>query len=67
MSGSHITCGCIRFDTKVKEAMAKGIAQIVLLGSGLDCRALRLYDPAVTFFELDQVPSHISLLARLQS
>eukprot|EP00961_Rhodomonas_salina_P092932 1250839-Rhodomonas_salina.1 len=44
----------IWFDTKVKEAMAKGIAQIVLLGSGLDCRALRLYDPAVTFFELDQ-------------
>jgi len=41
-------------DARVKEATCAGATKVVILGSGLDCRALRLYDYRVTFIEVEQ-------------
>jgi methyltransferase (TIGR00027 family) len=40
-------------DSEVVEAMAAGIAQIVIVGAGYDCRALRLRKVGTRFFEVD--------------
>ncbi|HEY7953980.1 MAG TPA: SAM-dependent methyltransferase [Polyangia bacterium] len=41
------------FDAVVTEALASGIAQVVILGAGYDGRALRFRTPGVRFFEVD--------------
>lgn len=54
------------FDDAVRAAIADGIAQIVLLGAGLDTRAARL-DPArrARFFEVDRPESQADKRARV--
>ena len=42
------------FDDYLRGEMERGVAQVVLLGAGLDTRSLRLGHPAVAFFEIDQ-------------
>jgi methyltransferase (TIGR00027 family) len=44
------------FDEKVKEAMAAGITQVLILGAGLDCRSLRFRREGVTYYEVDSQP-----------
>ena len=41
------------FDAAVVDALASGIAQVVILGAGYDGRALRFRTPGVRFFEVD--------------
>jgi methyltransferase (TIGR00027 family) len=42
------------FDDRLKAEMDRGVRQVVLLGAGLDTRAIRMGRPSVTFFEVDQ-------------
>ncbi len=42
-------------DEHVRQAIAEGATQLVVIGAGLDTRALRLAKPDVTVFEVDQV------------
>ena len=43
------------FDRVIKDAIRdEGVRQVVILGSGLDCRPLRLYEAGVRYFEVDQ-------------
>src|SRR5262249_6829061 len=57
-SGWFPACFGIRgwaFDRFVADAWRGGIRQVVILASGLDCRAYRLdWPPAMTIYELDQ-------------
>ncbi|KAJ8599893.1 hypothetical protein CTAYLR_002804 [Chrysophaeum taylorii] len=48
---SDITARTVFFDAALRSTNAK---QVVVVGSGLDCRCLRLFDPTVTYFEVDQ-------------
>eukprot|EP00316_Scyphosphaera_apsteinii_P002226 CAMPEP_0119337762 /NCGR_PEP_ID=MMETSP1333-20130426/94658_1 /TAXON_ID=418940 /ORGANISM="Scyphosphaera apsteinii, Strain RCC1455" /LENGTH=306 /DNA_ID=CAMNT_0007348881 /DNA_START=51 /DNA_END=971 /DNA_ORIENTATION=- len=41
-------------DEALRSEIASGVQQVVLLGSGLDCRALRFFHPEVKFFEVDR-------------
>lgn len=41
------------FDDRLRFEQRHGVQQVVLLGAGLDTRALRLGEPAVAFFEID--------------
>ncbi len=41
------------FDDAVRDALADGIDQAVILGAGYDTRAMRLRAPGVTFYEVD--------------
>ena len=41
------------FDDAIVRAIDNGIEQIVILGAGYDCRALRFRTPGVHFFEVD--------------
>ncbi len=50
---------CIRLRTRwgddlVKRELDKGTKQVVTLGAGFDCRALRLARPGVTFYDVDR-------------
>jgi methyltransferase (TIGR00027 family) len=42
------------FDDYLASEMNKGVAQIVLLGAGLDTRSLRLGHPSASFYEIDR-------------
>jgi methyltransferase (TIGR00027 family) len=42
------------FDERLSKVLSQGVAQVVILGSGLDSRAIRLGDNRVRFFEVDQ-------------
>ena len=58
-AASPSTCSLIAlrthyFDTRLLQASEQGIEQVLLLGSGLDSRVLRLFRPHMRFFELDQ-------------
>jgi methyltransferase (TIGR00027 family) len=41
------------FDDYLRNEQQRGVKQVVLLGAGLDTRALRLGDPGVAFYEID--------------
>ncbi len=41
------------FDDYLRGEQRRGVKQVVLLGAGLDTRALRLGDPGVSFYEID--------------
>lgn len=48
------------FDDAVRAEMKKGLAQVLILGAGYDCRALRLAPAApkqTNFIEIDMPPS----------
>jgi len=45
----------------------EGIDQVVLLGAGLDTRAVRLASPGVRFFEVDHPDTQESKVAKLES
>jgi methyltransferase (TIGR00027 family) len=54
------------FDDAVRAAVADGIAQVVLLGAGLDTRAARLFpDERARFFEVDRPESQADKRARV--
>jgi methyltransferase (TIGR00027 family) len=56
------------FDDAVVDAIARGVAQIVVAGAGYDGRSLRYANPTVRWFELDHpatVADKASRLARL--
>jgi methyltransferase (TIGR00027 family) len=42
------------FDDRLKAAMDRGVKQVVVLGAGLDTRAIRMGRSGVIFFEVDQ-------------
>lgn len=42
------------FDDMLVQQLALGYRQVVILGSGLDTRAVRMADPGVRYFEIDQ-------------
>jgi len=50
-------------DARVALAMDAGVAQVVILGAGLDTRAARLARPGVRFFEVDHPSSQAHKLA----
>ena len=52
-------------DAQVRARIADGARQVVLLGAGLDTRAVRLAQPGVRFFEVDQPASQADKRARL--
>ncbi len=52
-------------DGAVVRAIEAGVAQIVLLGAGYDCRALRFRSPGVTFFEVDHPSTQADKRERL--
>jgi len=54
-------------DVEVRRRVAAGVAQVVILGAGLDTRAARLGAPGVRFFEVDQPASQADKRARLLS
>lgn len=41
-------------DGVLRDQLASGTKQVVIIGSGLDCRALRLHSHSIKFFEVDQ-------------
>jgi len=43
-------------DECLRKAFMEGTRQVVILGSGLDCRPLRLYHPDIHFIEVDETP-----------
>ena len=50
---------CVRIRTTfidecLRDAIAGGCRQVLTLGAGFDTRALRLYQPGVSFYEVDQ-------------
>jgi methyltransferase (TIGR00027 family) len=49
----HLHARTTFFDARVLDALARGIAQVVIAGAGYDDRALRFRSPGVRFFELD--------------
>jgi methyltransferase (TIGR00027 family) len=53
------------FDGAVVDALADGIAQVVILGAGYDGRALRFATPGVRFFEVDHPNTQRDKRARL--
>lgn len=54
-------------DDCVRDAMARGMRQVVLLGAGLDTRAARLAAEGVRFFEVDHPASQDDKRARLET
>lgn len=52
-------------DRQVSSLMASGAGQVVVLGAGLDTRAVRLARPGVRFFEVDQPASQELKRSRL--
>lgn len=41
-------------DSVLRDELANGTKQVVIIGSGLDCRALTLHSHSAKFFEIDQ-------------
>lgn len=54
-------------DQFLHRRIREGIDQVVLLGAGLDTRAVRLASPGVRFFEVDHPDTQESKLAKLES
>ncbi|TFH32993.1 MAG: class I SAM-dependent methyltransferase [Myxococcales bacterium] len=52
-------------DDAVRQAIARGFEQVVILGAGLDTRAARLAESGVRFFEVDQPASQVDKRTRL--
>ena len=42
------------FDDRLEQQLRSGVRQVVLLGAGLDTRAVRKSAPGVTYFEIDE-------------
>ena len=42
------------FDDRLEQQLRSGVRQVVLLGAGLDTRAVRKRAPGVTYFEIDE-------------
>jgi methyltransferase (TIGR00027 family) len=55
------------FDAETRRWTARGIAQVVLLGAGLDTRAARLAQEGVHFFEVDHPTTQADKLARVEA
>jgi methyltransferase (TIGR00027 family) len=55
------------YDEAMRQAMARGVRQIVILAAGYDSRALRLGEPGVRFFEVDLPATQDEKRARLAS
>jgi methyltransferase (TIGR00027 family) len=53
------------FDEKLREAVAGGVGQVVILGAGFDTRAIRLAAPGVAFFEVDHPATQATKRSRL--
>jgi len=53
-------------DEKVMTALARGVAQVVVLGAGYDDRALRFRTPGVRFFEVDHPDTQADKRHRLE-
>jgi len=54
-------------DRFLHRRIREGIDQVVLLGAGLDTRAVRLASPGVRFFEVDHPDTQEAKLAKLQA
>jgi methyltransferase (TIGR00027 family) len=54
-------------DDLVKKHLAEGTTQVVTLGAGFDCRALRFARPGVTFYEVDRAELLAFKAKRLQA
>lgn len=52
-------------DEHVRNAIADGATQLVIIGAGLDTRAIRFASPALKVFEVDQVLSQVFKRERL--
>lgn len=52
-------------DARVREWLAAGVDQVVVLGAGLDTRAARLATPGARFFEVDRAATQKEKLGRL--
>jgi methyltransferase (TIGR00027 family) len=50
---THLAVRTRFFDRQVLDALAAGVAQVVVLGAGYDDRALRFRAPGVHYFEVD--------------
>jgi methyltransferase (TIGR00027 family) len=50
----YLAARTLFFDAFVRDALDRGLRQVVVLGAGYDSRAWRLAHPGVTFFEVDQ-------------
>lgn len=55
------------FDAEVRDALAWGVPQVVILGAGYDGRALRFRTPGVRFFEVDHPNTQADKRARLEA
>ncbi|HKA46928.1 MAG TPA: class I SAM-dependent methyltransferase [Methyloceanibacter sp.] len=53
------------YDDRLDEQIAHGCKQIVVLGAGLDTRAVRKHAPGVTYFEIDDAETLDFKQARL--
>jgi methyltransferase (TIGR00027 family) len=53
------------FDQAVADAIARGVAQIVVVGAGYDGRSIRYANPTARWFELDHPATVADKLARL--
>jgi methyltransferase (TIGR00027 family) len=52
-AGKNLRLRTRYFDDRLDEAIAQGCRQVVILGAGLDTRAVRKRAPGVVFFEID--------------
>jgi methyltransferase (TIGR00027 family) len=52
-AGKNLRLRTRYFDDRLDEAIAEGCRQVVILGAGLDTRAVRKHAPGVVFFEID--------------
>jgi methyltransferase (TIGR00027 family) len=52
-------------DEHVRQAIAEGATQLIIVGAGLDTRALRFAKPGLTVFEVDQVLTQVFKRERL--
>jgi methyltransferase (TIGR00027 family) len=55
------------FDTGLLGALQAGMAQVVILGAGYDCRALRFKSPGVRFVEVDVPATQADKVRRLRA
>ena len=62
---SYLRARTLFFDRCVVNAITRGVRQVVIIGAGYDCRALRYAKPGVTFFEVDHPATQRDKIARL--
>ena len=65
---TFIVCRCRYFDDYLQECLKSGIAQLVILGAGLDSRAYRgeLLQGVVRIFEVDHPATQASKIGRVK-